>query len=303
MKTVYLATAIAFAFSTTATVLAQAPAQPQAKPPAAQGQSQAKPPVAKDDPVAAVVNGDKIYRSEVMFIVEALPEQFKQMPAAVLYPQIVQRLIDRKLAAQAATKEGYLDRPDVKRRLQIEQEQVLQEAYLVSKIEESLTDERLKAAYQKKVAGAAQEEEVRARHILLKTEDDAKKVIAELEKGANFAKLATERSVGPTSGNGGDLGFFKKDQMVAPFSEAAFAMKKGEYTHKPVQTQFGWHVILVEDRRVAKVASFEESVDALKEEEARAVAGDVIAKIRQGAEVTVMPPDAQAAPGGIVPLR
>jgi peptidyl-prolyl cis-trans isomerase C len=291
MKSVLSATAIAFVLSVTA-ALAQGPAQPQAKPP-----------VAKDDPVAAVVNGEKIYRSEVMFIVEALPEQFKQMPVAALYPQIIQRLVDRKLAAQAAKKEGYLDRPDVKRRLEIEQEQVLQEAYLIAKIDESLTDDRLKAAYDKKVAGAGKEEEVRARHILLKTEDDAKKVIGELEKGADFAKLATERSVGPTSGNGGDLGFFKRDQMVEPFAEAAFAMRKGEYTHKPVQTQFGWHVIKVEDRRAAKVPTFEESKDALKEEEARAVAGDVIAKMRQGAEITVMPPDAQAAPGGIVPLR
>jgi peptidyl-prolyl cis-trans isomerase C len=293
MKSVLSATAIVLAFST-AVAFAQAPAP--AKP-------QAPVQAPKDDPVAAVVNGEKIYRSEVMFILDALPDQYKQLPITVLYPQIVQRLVDRKLAAQAAKKEGFLDRPDVKRRLQIEEEQVLQEAYLIGKIDESLTDDRLKAAYEKKIAGAGKEEEVRARHILLKTEDDAKKVIAELEKGADFTKLATERSVGPTSGSGGDLGFFKKDQMVEPFAEAAFAMKKGEYTHKPVQTQFGWHVIKVEDRRAAKVPSFEESKDALKEEEARAVAGDVIAKIRQGAEVTVMPPDAQAAPGGIVPLR
>jgi peptidyl-prolyl cis-trans isomerase C len=291
MKSVFSATAILFALSISA-ALAQAPAQPPAMAP-----------MAKDDPVAAVVNGEKIYRSEVMFIVEALPDQYKQIPASALYPQIIQRLVDRKLAAQAAKKEGYLDRPDIKRRLQIEEEQVLQEAYLIGKIEESLTDDRLKAAYQKKIATAGKEEEVRARHILLKTEDDAKTVIGELEKGADFAKLAGERSVGPTSGNGGDLGFFKKDQMVEPFAEAAFALKKGEYTHKPVQTQFGWHVIKVEDRRAAKVPSFEESKDSLKEEEARVVAGDVIAKMRQGAEITVMPPDAQAAPGGIVPLR
>jgi peptidyl-prolyl cis-trans isomerase C len=291
MKSVLSATAIALVLSATA-AFAQAPAQPQAKAP-----------VAAEDPVAAVVNGEKIYRSEVMFIVSVLPDQFKQMPASALYPQIVERLVDRKLAAQAAKKEGYLDRPDIKRRLQIEQEQVLQDAYLIAKIEESLTDDRLKAAYDKKVAGASKEEEVRARHILLKTEDDAKKVIGELEKGADFAKLATERSVGPTSGNGGDLGFFKKEQMVPPFAEAAFAMKKGDYSHTPVQTQFGWHVIKVEDRRAAKVPSFEDSKEALKEEEARSVAGDVLAKMRQGAEVTIMPPDAQPAPGGIVPLR
>jgi peptidyl-prolyl cis-trans isomerase C len=258
---------------------------------------------AANDPVAAVVNGEKIYRSEVMMIVASLPEQYRQMPAAALYPQIIQRLVDRKLLAQAAKKAGIADKPEVKRRLEIGEEQILQEAYLYGKIEEVLTDARLKAAYDKKVAGAAKEEEVRARHILLKTEDDAKKVIAEIEKGADFAKLAAERSVGPTSGTGGDLGFFKREQMVGPFAEAAFAMKKGEYTKKPVQTQFGWHVIRVEDRRAAKVPSFEEAKEELKEEEARTVVTEIMTQARSGAEITVMPADAQAAPGGIVPLR
>jgi len=258
---------------------------------------------AKDDPVAAVVNGEKIYRSEVMMVVDSLPEQYKQLPAAALYPQIIQRLVDRKLLAQAAKKAGYLDKPEVKRRIEIDQEQVLQEAYLYGRIDEALTDQRLKAAYDKKLAGAAKEEEVRARHVLLKSEDDAKQVIVELEKGSDFAKLATERSAGPTSGTGGDLGFFKREQMVAPFAEAAFALKKGEYTKKPVQTQFGWHVIKVEDRRVAKVPSFEDAKDELKEQEAKSVVGEIMAAVRNGAEITVMPSDATPAPGGIVPLR
>ena len=258
---------------------------------------------AANDPVAAVVNGEKIYRSEVMMIVASLPEQYRQMPAAALYPQIIQRLVDRKLLAQAAKKAGLADKAEVKRRIEIGEEQILQEAYLYGKIEETLTDARLKAAYDKKVAGAAKEEEVRARHILLKTEDEAKKVIADIEKGADFAKLAAERSVGPTSGTGGDLGFFKKEQMVGPFADAAFAMKKGEYTKTPVQTQFGWHVIRVEDRRAAKMPSFEEAKEELKEEEARTVVTDIMTQVRSGAEITVMPADAQAAPGGIVPLR
>jgi len=259
---------------------------------------------AKDDPIAAVVNGDKIYRSDVAVILDNLPEQYRQIPVATIYPQIIQRLIDRKLLAQAAKKAGYLEKPDVKKRLESDQEQVLQEAYLYSRIDTTLTDARLKAAYDKKVAGAAKEEEVRARHILLKTEDDAKKVIAELDKGADFVELAKTRSVGPTSGTGGDLGFFKRDQMVGPFADAAFAMKKGEVSKTPVQTQFGWHVIRVEDRRTAKVPSFEESKDDLKNEEAQAVVGEIMGSIRNGAEITVMPADAgPAAPGGIVPLR
>jgi len=243
------------------------------------------------DPTVAVVNGEKIVRSDVMTIFEGLPEQFRQIPMATLFDQILQRLIDRKLLAQAAVKAGFPDRPEVQRRLANDREQILQESYLYARIEDELTDARLKTAYDRKMSGAAKDEEVRARHILLKTEDDAKAVIVEVEKGADFTDLARKRSTGPTSANGGDLGYFKRDQMVGPFSEVAFALKPGEVSKAPVRTQFGWHVIKVEDRRAAKLPSFEESKEELKTEEAQAVVKEIMGSIRTGASITLVEPD------------
>ncbi len=260
--------------------------------------------VPADDPVAAVVNGQKIYRSEAMAVYAGLPEQYKKLPPEALYAQIVQRLVERKVLALAAEKAGYAKKPDVQRRIEADREQILQEAYLVNQVELQLTDEKLKDAYKKKVAAASHEDEVHARHILLKSEKDAKDVIAQLDKGADFAMLAKTRSTGPTAANGGDLGFFTHDQMVKPFADAAFKLKPGEYTHAPVHSQFGWHVIKVEDRRAAKVPTFEELKDELKDEAARSLVAEIVAKAEKGAEITIVPPSTgPAGPGGIRPVQ
>ncbi len=259
---------------------------------------------AADDPVAAVVNGQKIYRSEAMAVYAGLPEQYKKLPPEALYTQIVERLVERKALAQAALKEGYAEKPEVKHRLEADREQILQEAYLMGQVESRLTDDKLKEAYRKKVAAAAHAEEVHARHILLKSEKDAKDAIAELDKGADFATLAKARSTGPTAGNGGDLGFFTHDQMVKPFADAAFKLKPGEYTHTPVHSQFGWHVIKVEGRRAAKVPSFEESKDELKDEAARTLVAQIVAKAKKEADITIVPPTSgPAGPSGIRPVQ
>jgi peptidyl-prolyl cis-trans isomerase C len=275
-----------------------------APPTAAAPAPKAAPAPAADDQVAAVVNGEKIYRSEAMQVYAGLPEQYKQLPPEALYTQIVQRLVERKLLAQAAEKAGYADKPDVKRRIASDREQILQDAFLVNQVESQLTDARLKQAYEKKVAAASKELEVHARHVLLKSEADAKAVIAELDKGVDFATLAKTRSTGPTAANGGDLGFFTRDQMVKEFADAAFALKPGEYTRAPVHSQFGWHVIKVEGRRAAKVPSFEESKEELKNEAARTLVAEIVAKARSGAEVTIVPPTSgPAGHGGIRPVQ
>ncbi len=302
MRSAKLALGAAVAMALVATSVA---AHAQGKPPAA-GAPAAMPAPARaaDDQVAAVVNGEKIYRSEAMQVYEGLPDQYKQLPPEALYTQIVERLVERKLLAQAAEKAGYADKPDVKRQIAADREQILQQAYLVNQVEPQLTEDRLKAAYEKKIAAASKKEEVHARHILLKSETDAKAVIAELDKGADFAALAKTRSTGPTAGNGGDLGFFTHDQMVKEFADAAFALKPGEYTHAPVHSQFGWHVIKVEGRRAAKVPTFEESKDELKSEAARALVADVVAKARKDANVTIVPPTSgPAGHGGIRPVQ
>jgi peptidyl-prolyl cis-trans isomerase C len=120
---------------------------------------------------------------------------------------------------------------------------------------------------------------------LLETEEDAKAVIAELKGGADFAETAKAKSTGPSADNGGDLGFFTKGRMVPEFSEAAFAMKVGEVSSTPVQTQFGWHVIKVDDRRQAPPPSFEESVDQLRDEGARQIIAAELVSLREGLEI------------------
>src|SRR5690606_13747347 len=126
------------------------------------------------------------------------------------------------------------------------------------KIDAALSDEEMQKAYQQHLAESPAGEEVKARHILLDSEEDAKAVIEELNKGGDFQQLARDRSTGPSAPQGGDLGWFSKDQMVEPFSDAAFQMRPGDYSKAPVKTQFGWHVILVEDRREKPAPSFEE---------------------------------------------
>ncbi|MCW5770881.1 MAG: peptidylprolyl isomerase, partial [Rhodospirillaceae bacterium] len=130
------------------------------------------------------------------------------------------------------------------------------------------------------------DEEIRASHILVKTEQEAKDIIVQLEKGADFAKLAKEKSIDPSKErNSGDLGFFTKDQMVKEFADAAFAMKKGETTKAPVKTQFGWHVIRVTDRRTKDAPKFDEVKDQLRQKLAESIAQEEITKLRSAAKI------------------
>jgi peptidyl-prolyl cis-trans isomerase C len=159
-------------------------------------------------------------------------------------------------------------------------ESLLQEAYVANRIESEMTDERLRADYEKMIAESPPAEEVRARHILLESEADAKAVIAEIAGGADFAETAKAKSTGPSGPNGGDLSFFKREQMVKPFADAAFAMQPGEVSKEPVQTQFGWHVIKVEERRTSEPPSFEESVEELRNQGAQQIVAALIEQLR-----------------------
>lgn len=133
---------------------------------------------------------------------------------------------------------------------------VLQQAYIEANIGSNLSDEMLKEEYRKRVAELRTDEEIRARHIPLKTEDEAKRVIAELQKGGDFAEAAKKHSTGPSGAKGGELGLFSKGIMVPEFQNAAFAMKDGEISTSPVKTQFGWHIFEVEERRKSEPPSF-----------------------------------------------
>lgn len=202
---------------------------------------------AADSNPAAIVNGEPIERARMTRALEAYGRDLQQLSPEAYYRAILNRMIDQELAARAAAAQGLENDPKVQANLAEARANVLASAYLQKLAEEATTEAALQAAYDKVAAEGLKQ--ISARHILVKTEEEAKDVITALDGGAEFAALAQERSVGPSASNGGDLGFFGRSQMVPPFAEAAFSTPKGEYTKEPVETQFGWHVIKVEDIR------------------------------------------------------
>ncbi len=197
--------------------------------------------------------------SDISGFYNTLPPQYRQVPYAQIRGQLVERMVEQTLVADAARKAGLHKDPSVKQRIIAIERSLLNEAYLSRIMQKELTEEKVRDAYQKSIALQPKREEVHARHILVKTKAEADAIIAQLKKGADFAKLAKEKSTGPSGKNGGDLGFFADGQMVPPFSKAAFALDKGQITETPVKTRFGYHVIKVEGRRVAGQEKYEQA--------------------------------------------
>lgn len=215
------------------------------------------------DPVVARVEGEAIRRSDVVNFQRQLPPQLQQMPVEALFEPIVERLVTQKLIAAEARKQNLQKEPDVKARLVQAEERVLQEALLNRYLEKSMTDETLRKRFEAEQKNHPGREEIRARHILVANEQAAQSIIADLAKGGDFAKIAADRSIDPAGKqSGGDLGFFGKDDMVPEFWAAASALKDGETSKAPVKSQFGWHIIRVEERRTVN-ETFEEAREKL----------------------------------------
>jgi peptidyl-prolyl cis-trans isomerase C len=238
-----------------------------------------------DDPVAARVNGKELKRSEVAAMHQQLPQQMQQMPFEVVYPMLVDQLVSQMLITEAARKDKLDEDPTVQSKLKRYEERLVQEAWLTREVEKAATEEKLKARYDQYVSENPAKEEVSARHILVDEESRAKDIIKELEAGGDFAALAKQHSKDPAGATGGDLGFFSREEMVPEFAAAAFELKKGEHTKEPVKTQFGWHVIKVEDRRTGAHPSFEDSREQLADEVAREVINQRVAELKSGARV------------------
>ncbi len=218
------------------------------------------------DPVVAKVNGQPIHLSELKDLAQTLPENLRGMPLPQLYPMLLDQLIDGRALLAEARKAGLDKDPAVQRRMTEAANRVLQTALLSKEVAGSVTDDAVRARYERDIAGKPGEEEVHAKHILVDSEDTAKQIIAQLKGGADFAALAKKYSKDPGGRRqGGDLGFFKKDDMVPEFANAAFALQPGQFTQTPVHSQFGWHVILVVERRRAKAPSFEQARSELRQ--------------------------------------
>lgn len=245
----------------------------------------------RDDPVVAIVNGAPIQRSDVEEARGRLPAQMRQVPLQVVFELLLDSLINTKLVAGQARDQGLHEDEKIKRHMARIEDQILERAFLIRYIDERITEDALQERYKKLVEDTKGKEEISARHILVESEGKAREIIADLKKGEDFAELAKKRSTGPSAPAGGDLGFFSADQMVPEFAKAAFALAKGEFTETPVKSQFGWHVIKVEDRRAAKPPTVEEASETLRAGLAREIGAAYIQGLRAKADVQRFNPD------------
>ena len=234
--------------------------------------------------VLATVGDETVTLADAAMIYTTLPPEVGQVPAGQLMEGITEQLVSETALYMKALDEGLDQTKEMKNRLAAIRRSALAEAYLTSELEKRISDEALREQYDAMTAGFEGEKEVNARHILVKTEAEAKALVERLKKGEDFAKLAAEESTGPSGPNGGSLGWFTKDAMVAPFAEAAFALEKGAIS-APVQTQFGWHVIKVEDTRTQAPPPFEALLPQMRQQASQSVAQAIIAEVREGLEI------------------
>ncbi len=272
-----LAAPAAFAQST--------PAKPAAAAPAPQA-----------DPVVAAVNGMKIHFSDIQADAQDIPPQMQQMPPNQLFPILVSQEIDRKALLIAAKKEGLEKDPAVAAAMAAAADVKLENAYVQQHIAASVSPAAVQAAYNKDYAGKPGPEQIDARHILVKTQAEAQAIIDQLNKGADFATLAKKDSIDPGAANGGELGWFSQDEMVPAFADAAFALKPGQYTKTPVQTQFGWHVILCEGKRQGPTPALADVQAQIRQDLADKAIKATLADVRSKVKVEVYNADGTAAP-------
>jgi peptidyl-prolyl cis-trans isomerase C len=245
--------------------------------------SLALPAVAQDataDTVVASVNGTDITVGHLILLRDTLPDQYKNLPDDVLYDAVLQQAIQQTVLAQTVKDEP----KEIALRLENEKRALLAGKAIEALVSAALTDEALQAAYDERFANAEPAREYNASHILVETEDEAKDLVTQLQNGADFAELAKEKSTGPSGPNGGSLGWFTKGMMVKPFEDAVLAMKDGA-TSEPVQTQFGWHVIKLNESRNKTVPSLEEVRGDLISDIQKKVLEEKLAELTDSADV------------------
>ena len=233
----------------------------------------------------ADVNGEIIYLEEVMRLAEKLPAEYRQRPLESYFGGLVDDVIDSRLAAVAGAESGLSENSDVSRLMEVAAMRALAEAWIAQQVNEAVTEDALTATYKSFIADYGSPEEVKARHILVPEEATALAIIKKLAGGADFAEIAKTDSTGPSGPNGGDLGYFARGAMVPTFEAAAFELDPGSFTPEPVQTQFGWHIIKVENKRVATPPSFEEMVPQLRQNLLNQTLGRILEELRASAQI------------------
>jgi peptidyl-prolyl cis-trans isomerase C len=231
------------------------------------------------------VNGETIWLDDVMRQAERLPAKFRQAPMENYFDQLVTDMVNSKIAADAARAAKYDTKKEIAAAMKAAADRVLAESWIGEKISSDVNDAAIRKAYKTFVADTASREQVTAAHILVATEKEAKEVIALLKEGADFAELAKNKSTGPSGPNGGSLGKFGRGQMVPAFENAAFALENGKITPKPVQTQFGWHVIKVESKEIAPAPTIEVMREQLVQTLSTQALGRVLEELRAKQEI------------------
>jgi peptidyl-prolyl cis-trans isomerase C len=266
---------------------AATPQPPAAEAPAAEAAKPTPPP----DTVLANVNGKPITQADVALAETDLDPQFAKLPPEQRRAAALSALIEIHVMADKAVADGIDKDPEFLRRMELLHERALHSALVDKEVAGKITDADLKKRYDEEMAKQPPVNEIHARHILVKTKEEAEAIIKELDQGGDFEKIAKEKSTDGAAPQGGDLGYFTEDQMVPEFSKAAFALPVGKYTEQPVQTQFGWHVIKVEDKRIKQPPAFDQVKDQIRQVVLRDKYFAMVKETRGAAKIDITDPD------------
>ncbi|MDO8422880.1 MAG: peptidylprolyl isomerase [Parvibaculum sp.] len=239
------------------------------------------------DEIIAHVNGKPIKLSDVALADEEMGQALAQLPEQQRFQYLLSMLIDRRIVADAARAKKMQDDPMVKAREAYFDEKVLRDVYWVQLMRDKVSEAKVKAYYDANIAKAESETEAHAAHILVTSKAEAQKAIDSIKGGESFEAAAKKASKDSSAADGGDLGWFKKADMVPEFANAVFAMKKGEVS-APVETQFGWHVIKLIDTRKAPKPTFEEAQDEIMRSLVREQSNKVMEDLRKAAKVEIV---------------
>jgi len=237
------------------------------------------------NPVVAKVGDKELTRMEVFSFMQTMPAETRQLPMDQLFPLVQNQIINMALVKEKVAKVNLDNDPLVKQRIAAAKENIVPVVFMQRQVEKELDEERLKAAYEQYKANFPEVQEAKSRHILVEDEAKAKDLIKQIKDGAAFEELAKEHSTDATAEQGGELGYFAKTDVVPEFAEAAFSQEIGAISEKPVKTQFGYHVIKVEDRRQRPPADYEQAKPFLEGQLRQVVTNEIVNKWREDAGV------------------
>jgi peptidyl-prolyl cis-trans isomerase C len=244
------------------------------------GTGDPSPAAVEANPVIASVDGYPIHLQELRVAMQTLPERLRTMPFETLYPVLVDRLVDHQALVIMAKRAGLEDSPAIKQEIRRATERILEAAYLDREAAPKVTAQAVQAAYRRQYANRPAAEEVRARHILVTTEAEARRIIEELRQGADFATIARTVSKDPDGQNGGDLGFFRREQVWPAFGDLAFSLLPGQIAADPIRNEYGWHVVKVDEKRFVAAPGFSDIEPALRQELLAQAVQDAVDKAR-----------------------